>query len=451
MLHFVALLTILAAADPPDDRPPIPVVKLDRAAPVSFEKEITPILEAKCQTCHSGTDPRSGYDMSGYESFIKGGKRGAAVVAGKSADSLITHLAGRTKAPHMPPKKNDPLTPEELALLKLWIDQGARGKNIVRERPAVKLSELPARVQPVRALAINADKTLLAIGRGNQVDIHDLTKGDRLRSLRPAGQKSPHSAVVESLTFSPDRRTLASASFREVVLWDPGTGEVKRRLTDFVDRVMALAFSADGRLIATAGGMASQDGEVKVFETETGKLVLDVKACHSDTVFGIAFSPDGRMLATAGADKFVKTWEVPSGKPLKSFEGHTHHVLDVAWNGTGTKLVSAGADGVLKVWDFDRGEAARTLSGHTQPVTRLTVIGAGPLVLSCSGDRTARLWNIDTGASPRTFNTSEYLHAAAATADGRIIALGGEDGTVRVMQGNDGKLLRMLKAESVHP
>ena len=82
------------------------------------------------------------------------------------------------------------------------------------------------------------------------------------------------------------------------------------------------------------------------------------------------------MLATCGADKFVKVFEVPSGKFLKSFEGHTHHVLDVGWKADGKLLASAGADNVVKVWDYEKGEQVRTIGTQARKqMTRLVFIG----------------------------------------------------------------------------
>src|SRR5262249_15888308 len=143
--------------------------------------------------------------------------------------------------------------------------------------------------------------------------------------------KAAHLSIVESVAYSPDGKCLASGSFGEVALWDAATGKLERKLDGFADRVVALSFSADGKLLATGGGAPTESGEIKVFDPSTGKLVLDIKNGHSDTVFGVAFSPDGKKLATCSADKFVKVFEVASGKFLKSFEGHTHHVLDVGW------------------------------------------------------------------------------------------------------------------------
>ena len=107
------------------------------------------------------------------------------------------------------------------------------------------------------------------------------------------------------------------------------------------DRVVTIDYSKDGKYFATGGGAPTEDGEIRVFNAADGKPAFEVKSGHSDTVFGVCFSPDTKLLATCGADKFVKVWEVPSGKFVKAFEGHTHHVLDVGWKPDG-KLLASG-------------------------------------------------------------------------------------------------------------
>src|SRR5262245_33995699 len=102
---------------------PVEVVTIKRTEPVRFDADIRPILNDKCVGCHSGAVKMGDLDLSTYDAFRQGGKHGAPVVPGKAADSLLITAAGRTAKPLMPPKGETPLTPEELALLKLWIDQ----------------------------------------------------------------------------------------------------------------------------------------------------------------------------------------------------------------------------------------------------------------------------------------------------------------------------------------
>jgi WD40 repeat protein len=391
--------------------------------------------------------------MGSFEALLKGGKHGRPIVAGKSAESLLVKLAGKTQRPHMPPKNEDPLTPEELALIKLWIDQGAKPPTGQRVKPKVVLTALPAPVHPVRAVSISPDGSAVAAGRANAIHVYDAGSGTYIRSLidpaltAPDGKplKAAHLTIVEALAYSPDGKYLASGSYQEVVLWDARTGTLRKRLTGFADRVVALGFSPNGKLLATGGGAPTEDGEIKVFDVATGKLVVDIKNGHSDTVFGVSFSPDGIKLATCAADKFVKVFEVPSGKLLRTFEGHTHHVLDVAWKADGKVLASAGADNVIKVWDYDKGEQLRTFGNHNKQITRLVFKGKTPDIATCSGDQTVRFWNVDNGGGGMTLGGSkDFLYALSISPNGAVVATGGEEGIVRLYNGANGQLVKEL-------
>src|SRR5262249_55670524 len=153
-------------------------------------------------------------------------------------------------------------TPQELALIKLWIDQGAKAPTGVRERPKAVVSLPPAQVRPVRALAISPDKANVVAGRGNQIHVYDAASGNHVRRLvDPAlttADKKPvqaaHLSIVEALAYSGDGKVIASGSYQEVILWNAADGSIKQKLTGFADRVVALAFSPDDKVLATGGG-----------------------------------------------------------------------------------------------------------------------------------------------------------------------------------------------------
>ncbi|HTU91347.1 MAG TPA: c-type cytochrome domain-containing protein [Gemmataceae bacterium] len=439
--------------------PPIAVIELKRTTPVLYDKDIEPILVNKCAVCHSDNIKEGKLDLGSYETLMKGGKRGAAIVPGKSADSLLVRLAGRSEKKFMPPKGEEPLTPEELALVKLWIDQGAKAPATKRERPRVIVTGPPANVHPVLGVAISPDKKYVAASRGNQIHIYEAASGKHLRSLldpqlaKPDNKpiKAAHLSIVESLAYSPDGKTLASGAFQEVVLWDADKGTIRRRLTGFADHVVALDFSHDGKLLASGGGTPTADGEIKIFDITSGKLAVEIKNGHSDTVFGISFSPDDKRLAACAADKFVKVFELPSGKFLKAFEGHTHHVLGIGWKADGKLLASAGADNVVKIWDFDKGEQVRTINAHGKQVTRLVFVGKSDQFATCSGDQMVRFWNINGGNTRNFGGSADFLYALGVSPDGALVAAGGQEGIVRVYNGTNGQLLKTLLPPDAQP
>jgi WD40 repeat protein len=458
-LCLLVLVPALVVAEDKKGVEPIKVVELKRATPVLYDKDIEPILVDKCAYCHSDNIKEGKLDMGTYEALMKGGKHGAPIVPAKSGESLLVKLTSKTQKKFMPPKGEKPLTPEELALLKLWIDQGAKAPTMRRERPKVIVSGPPANVHPVLGVAVSPDKANVAASRGNQIYIYNAASGAHLRTLidpqlvgpdkKPV--KAAHLSIVESLAYSPDGKTLASGAFQEVILWDAQTGAIRQRLTGFADRVVALDFSHDGKRLATGGGAPTADGEIKLFEVAGGKLVVDIKNGHSDTVFGVRFSPDDKKLATCAADKFVKTFEVPSGKFLKAFEGHTHHVLGVGWKADGKLLASAGADNVVKIWDFEKGEQVRTITGHGKQVTRLVFVGKTDQFATCSGDQTVRFWNVNGGNTRNFSGNTDYLYALSVSPDGALVVAGGQEGIVRVYNGTNGQLLKSLLPPGAGP
>jgi len=438
---------------------PIKVVKIERKDPVTYEHDVEPIFVKKCAFCHSGNVKEARLDMGSYEGLMKGGKRGKAVIPGNADGSLLYQLAGKMRRPMMPPKSETPLTPEEYALIKLWIDQGAKAPSGMRVKPKVIVGLPPPNVQPVRAVAVSPDKKLVIGARGNQIHVYDADKGDYLRSLvdpnlttadkKPV--KAAHLSLVESLAVSPDCKLIASGGFQEVILWDAATGAIKHKLTGFADRVVALAFSPDGKMLATGGGAPTEDGEVKLYDPATGNLVRELKNCHSDTVFGVSFSGDNKMLATCGADKFVKTWETATGKFIKSFEGHTHHVLDVGWKSDGKLLASAGADNVVKIWDFEKGEQLRTIQAAGKQLTRLVFIGTTDQFVTCSGDAQVRAWSTGGGNTGTFGGHNDYVYAVGVSPDGNLVAAGGEEGVVRLYKNRAGTPFKSLVPPDAAP
>src|SRR5579883_440863 len=443
-MPILLLALAAAAADGQKDAgpEPIPPAALDRTDPIDYAKDVQPVFANKFTVCHSGGQLEGKYDMGTHAGVLKGGKRGPAVVPGKPAESNLFLFAGHVRKPVMPPRsEGNDLTPQEVAVLKAWIEQGAKGPAgpEVKPRVTATVGLTPASVKPVRAVAVSPDKAVVAAGRGNQVHLFDARTGAFLRTFSDPDLKTP------------DGKTLATGSFQEVILWDAKTGVPKARIGGFAHVVTCLAYSPDGALLAAGGGAPTEDGEVRLFDA-AGKPVAEIKGGHSDTVFGVCFSPDGKLLATAGADKFVKVFAVPSGKLVKSFEGHTHHVMDVGWTPDGKKLVSAGADNMVKVWDYEKGEKVRDIPGYQKQVTRLVFVGKKPEFLTASGDQQVRLTNAETGGQLRAFaGATDFVYAVAASPDGGVVAAGGEEGVVRLYNGQTGQLVKAMVPPEAAP
>lgn len=208
-----------------------------------------------------------------------------------------------------------------------------------------------------------------------------------------------------------------------------GSGDASSPITD---RVNALDFSPDGNTLAVGSGAPSRDGDITLWEMNSGKLIKTLSDCHSDTVLSLDFSPDGQLIASGGADKQLRVSEIASGKLLKTFEGHTHHVMGVSWRADGRLLVSSGADNAVKVWDWIKMDRRKSLDGWDKEVTSVRYLGATTRVVTTSGDKQVRMIGEDATAPAPLPGTTDFMQTCAVSFAGDRVVAGGEDSVLRV-------------------
>jgi WD40 repeat protein len=272
---------------------------------------------------------------------------------------------------------------------------------------------------------------------------------------KPLEELIGHKAPVGLLATGPDHLLIAASDDKAVIAWDanpawkliatlgpPAENVLDLSKSTFISRVLSLAFSPDGKLLATGGGDPSRSGELILWNVETKAMVRNLIDAHSDTVFGIEFSRDGKYLVSGAADKFVKQFEVETGKLVRSYEGHTHHVLGVSWKGDGSRIASAGADNAIKIWNVETGEQHRTIQNYSKQVTSIHFIGATDNVISGGGDKTVKMHRANDGGNYRNFGgMPDFVYAVASTRDEAIVIAGGEDGVLRVWNGTNAQEL----------
>ncbi len=168
------------------------------------------------------------------------------------------------------------------------------------------------------------------------------------------------------MAFSPDGKTLASTSNDTTVrLWDGATGESRATLKGHEEQVYAVAFSPDGKTLASAGGNPFEvgdllnplrPGELRLWDAATGEPRATLKG-HESTVYAVAFSPDGKTLASAGVDPLnpgrpgvLRLWDAATGEPRATLKGHAGAVHAVAFSPDGKTLASASTDTTMRLW-----------------------------------------------------------------------------------------------------
>ncbi|MDV9172067.1 hypothetical protein R6V09_18360 [Streptomyces sp. W16] len=259
------------------------------------------------------------------------------------------------------------------------------------------------------------------------------------------------SATEMLVAFSPDGRTVATGRHdRKVFLSDPATGRLRATLTtDALDSLQSVAFSPDGHTVATG----SDSGAVRLWDPATGRAETSLTG-HTGSVRTMAFSPDGGVLATGSDDSTVRLWDVAGRRSAITFTGHTAAVESVAFSPDGSTLASGAGDGSVRLWDATSRRPERTLTWPLeggQPSLALSPDGgtlASGDAFSADRDGDVRLWNMRTGAvrSVLPAHLSSGTTSLAFSPDGDRLATADDADTVRLWNLSTGRQKTLAEA-----
>ncbi|QLJ02757.1 helix-turn-helix domain-containing protein [Streptomyces sp. NEAU-sy36] len=237
-----------------------------------------------------------------------------------------------------------------------------------------------------------------------------------------ANQLTGHTAPIQALAFSPDGRILATASAdHSVKLWDTSSHQLMSTLAGHTDAVTAVAFSPDGRMLASA----SADHSVKLWDTSTQRETATLTG-HTNTVNAVAFGPGGHILATGSSDGTVRLWDTATRRTASVLNPHTGAVLAMAFSPDGATLATAGTDHTVHLWSMASRRVTATLTGCKDAVRAVSFSPSGRTVAAGSDDGTARLWSVTTARPLAVLEHSgDSLTAVAFSPDGRSVATAG--------------------------
>ncbi len=299
------------------------------------------------------------------------------------------------------------------------------------------------------AIALSPDSTQLAVATGIGIWIYNTNTGVEIALL------TGHTDQVASVAYSPDGRTLASGSSGEIRLWDPSTQEHK--ITFVGQEARSLAYSPDGQTLA-----AVRSQGVDLLNAQTGERKSFLSG-HTYPVEALAFSADGKKLATATGsdeDKPIRLWNTHTGQLLQTLNGHTRYVHSLVFSPDNSTLASGGWDGTIRLWDPNTGEQTRTIKwwnvsltyspdgkriavgsgarlllldantgkrqqtlfGHTSGIKSIVYSSDGSTLVSSSWDGSSRFWNAGTGSLRLTIDGHFNFRGTALSPNGKTIA-----------------------------
>ncbi len=274
----------------------------------------------------------------------------------------------------------------------------------------------------INSVAFSPDGKTLAITSGKEVFLIAFSNGEKLQTFKGHGDE------VVSAVFAADGKQLATASNDKTIkIWDITAnfdGKERQTLRGHSGEVTSVAFSRDGKQLASA----SADNTVKLWNME-GKELSTLKG-HGDKVTAIAYAPDDQSLASASIDKTVKLWSI-EGKELQTFKGHSEVVRSIAFAIDGKSLASASGDKTVKIWNID-GMRVLTLKGHSKGIRDIAFSPDSQRIVSASADKTMKMWSSD-GKELKTFSGhAQVVRSVAFAPDGQKIASASYDDTIKI-------------------
>ncbi|MBE9215088.1 CHAT domain-containing protein [Plectonema cf. radiosum LEGE 06105] len=332
------------------------------------------------------------------------------------------------------------------SIWKAWIAPETKSQVVLALREVIynyRVRSFKGHTYWVSKVSFSPDGKIIASASfDSTIKLWDVKTGKYIKTLK--GDVKEDNSQVTSVSFSPNGKILASASYDGTVkLWDIETYQEIQTFQAHNSKVLDVSFSGDGQTIASA----SEDKTIKLWNVKTGKYIKTLNG-HTDEVWDVSFSPDNQTIASASSDKTVKLWNAKTGENFKTLQRHTEKVLGVSFSPDGQTIASASSDKTVKLWNVSTGKNFKTLDKHTSWVYDVSFSPDGQTIASASSDKTVKLWNVKTFEEIETLNGHAHeVNGVSFSPDGQIIASASRDWTVKLW---NVKTIQIIKTPETH-
>ena len=255
--------------------------------------------------------------------------------------------------------------------------------------------------------------------------------GVKSNTKKKAAVSAPTPAVTRSLQN-------ISSAFRQELNFTP---VLKKTLSDYNDRITALASLPSGELVSGSGN------SIKIWDCKTGKCIQNLTGDEDDGANALILLPSGELISNAPGN-LIKVWNTDTGMCVRTLEGHTSWVkaFTVLPNG---KLASGSNDKSIKVWDIATGVCIRTLEGNDNTVESLAVLPNGELASGGYGEGKITLWNITTGSCVRELSGHLWgrVDALVVLSNGHLVS-GSSDHSIKIWNYTTGQCIQTLSGHT---
>jgi serine/threonine protein kinase len=333
-----------------------------------------------------------------------------------------------------------PISPELAAILDKMVEQGTRRRYQSAAEVLQDLQALSAKT-PRPAAGVPPSQPLQNAGQPSP------TKTANSRTAKPLEQERSRSASLGELRPAPAEST-RSVSVK---------GSCLRTLEGHSKPVHSVAYSPDGQQIASA----SEDGTARLWQTNGGLLQRTLGSGTTGSLDAVAFSAEGQAIAAAGYDGIIRLWRTSTGTSASELKGHSRYVSELAFSADGQWLASAGYDNTLRFWKIDLNQRLFLWQVvKAQPVHVLPNVHSGWVcsiafspdsqqVVSAGEDGTVKIWQTTQGKLIKTLQSHEgTAKAVAFSPNGRTVVSSATDKTIKIWDIAKGTLLQTIAARS---